>query len=509
MRRIGMILLLLAASAVFVSGQPAAGAAACRPILKDAVLSASAVPGGAPDQVTVALTCAAPSAVTIRLTGFRGVTVPSLVRVPRNKASASTDIMTAVTKVTRHGEIEATLGLRHRRAALTVTRTPRTCRSPALTGFSVPAIVRVGDKPTATIRLSCAAAAPVRISLASTSSYLPVPVTISVGRYYRSVTILLAPKADPAGQYSSTLSARFRGRSRRSTITVDPGLAEVALPVCSEPNCVDPEVLFTGVLPAGGLTVRLASDSSAVTVPASYTFPAGSLGGGVAGVTVRTVSKDTTVTISATLGGRTLRATTVLLPPFNSHDKVTLTAEAGTGPVYGQEYTLEYVVTLSNPAPAAGLTATFSSPSSAVELQSTSTFITGGFADGYVDINTAGITSAVHTRIDVTVDGVSASLPVIIEPGLASITNVPATITGGSSFTATVSLAGPVDTATTVALQSSAGIVTVPGLVVIPAGHSSASFLVTTAPVTASSGVFISAWLGSTTIYSSTVTLTP
>ncbi len=126
-----------------------------------------------------------------------------------------------------------------------------------------------------------------------------------------------------------------------------------------------------------------------------------------------------------------------------------------------------------------------------------------------MDINTANVTSAVHAEIDATVDGVTASTPITIEPGLDTFSNVPATVTGGQGFTATVSLAGPVDTATTIGLQSSWGILTVPATVTIPAGESSVSFPVTTVPVDSDSAVFISAMLGNSTIYSSTVTLTP
>jgi hypothetical protein len=115
----------------------------------------------------------------------------------------------------------------------------------------------------------------------------------------------------------------------------------------------------------------------------------------------------------------------------------------------------------------------------------------------------------VHTAIKVTVGSINASIPVTIEPGLASITNVPATIKGGDSFTATVNLAGPVDTATTVGLQSTWGILTVPSTVVIPAGQSSVSFTATTVPVTSNSDVTIYAYLGTSSINSTTVTVTP
>jgi hypothetical protein len=376
--------------------------------------------------------------------------------------------------------------------------------------LSAPTLVYVGNRPVITVRLSCAAAAPVRVSLRSSSTYLPVPATVTVGAGHDRASVSLRPKADSAGQYQATLTARLRTQSLNRTIMVDPGLAVFEIPPCSEPNCVNPDVLFTGVLPAGGATVALTSDNPAVTVPASYTFPAGSVGGEVTGVTVQTVAQNTAIKLSATFGGRTLAATVVLIPSFDndSDDSVTLNPPR-TGPLYGQEFGLQYSASLSNPAPASGETMTFTAGDPSVELQSNTWYVTPGTVDGYLDINTANVTSPVHTAIKVTVGSINASIPVTIEPGLASITNVPATIKGGDSFTATVNLAGPVDTATTVDLQSTWGILTVPSTVVIPAGQSSVSFTATTVPVTSNSDVTIYAYLGTSSINSTTVTVTP
>jgi hypothetical protein len=507
LKRIAVLVFLLAA--VVSAPHQAADAATCHPTLQKVALSPASVPGGAPVAVKVTVSCDTPVALTVRLKGFKGVTTPSALHVARGKNAATGTIKTSVTTTVRHGEIKATLGKTVRKAALAITRTPRSCKTPALTGFSASALVYVGGSPVATLRLSCAPTSPIRISLASSNADLRVPASITVGRYYDTATVPLTPKADPDGQYTSTLTARYGSASPAVTVTVDPGLSLFQIPPSSEPNTVSPNVLFTGVIPAGGLTVQFASDNPAVTVPATFTFPAGSIGGGFPGVTVQSVTKNTTVKLSATFGGRTLSATTVLIPPFDSSDSVTLSAEDGPGAIYGQEFDLEYEVLLSNPAPASGETVNFSAPDPSVELESTSTFIPPGFVDGFVDIDTASVTSAVHTEIEAAVGGVKASLPVTIEPGLASITNVPATITGGDSFTATVNLAGPVDTATTVDLQSDAGILTVPSDVVIPAGQSSASFPATTTPVDSDSDASITASLGSSQVFSSTVTLTP
>jgi hypothetical protein len=507
MKRIATALVLAAAALASVSHAPA-GAATCRPALKGLTLSPASVPGGASSTAKVTLSCTAPAAVTVGLAGFTGATAPRSVRVARGKASATAVITTSVTRVARHGNITATLRTVIRRAPLTVSKTPRTCKSPALSSTSLASLGYVGQHPQLTVRLSCAAATPVRVSLSSSNSLLPVPATVTVGRYYQTAVVSLAPEADEAGQYSASVTAKLRTKSLAKTITVDPGLASFTIPPCSEPNCVAPDVLFTGDIPAGGYTVQLASDSPAITVPSSATFQAGSLGGGFPGLTVNPVTVNTTVTLSATFEGRTLTATTVLLAPWTTSDSLSLTAEQ-TGPDYGQEFDLEYVALLSNPAPASGETVTFSSPSASLELQNTTWPIPPGDDDAYVDVNTANVTSPVHTTLVATVDGVSTSLPVTIEPGLASFTDVPATVEGGQSFTATVDLAGPVDTATTVGLQSTVGILSVPSTVVIPAGQSSASFQATTVDVTGDTTLNINASLGSTTLSSPTVTVTP
>lgn len=507
MKRLVVTMLMLVPLLTLVPPR-AATAATCQPGLARLTLSHASVPGGARLTGTVTLTCVGSSAITVRLQGFKGIAVPRTVRIARRTAGATFTIGTAVTHAARHGTVEAALGRAHRTARLTVTRTPRTCRTPELRGTSMARLVYVGDRPMATIMLSCVSASAIRISLASSSTLLPVPRTVTVGGYYAGTTVTLTPKPDEAGQYQATLTARLGRVSKSATVTVDPGLSFVQIPASSEPDFVSFNIIFTGEVPAGGLTVKLASSSPAVTVPASYTFTQqGSVGGEIIGITVQAVSANTPVTLSATLGGVTKRASITLLPPFDSSDTATLVADSGPGDIYGGEFNLLYDLTLSNPAPPGGLTVTFSSPNPAVEIEYT-VDVTGGFVNGYADIDTADVASAVHTELDATVDGVTATVPITIEPGLSTLT-VPASVVGGQSFTATVSLAGPVDTDTTVDLQTLDGIVTVPGQVTIPDGQSSVSFTATTVAVESAASVGLEAMLGNSTIYSQDVTITP
>ena len=508
MTRVLITLAVLAGLAVTAGPTAhATSTAKCRPALAGFSVSPASVPGGASARAKVTLSCPAPSRVTLAMTGFAGASVPKSVRVPAHRSSISVTIRTSVRAAMKRGSIKVTLGRTSRRAQLTITRTPRSCRTPKLTGFTLARLVYVGNHPVAVIHLSCAPERPARLSLTSTSSFLPVPATITIGRYYNSAVVALKPKADEAGQYTATIRVRYGSRSLSRTLTVNPGLAVFSNPPSSEPNSVGPDVLFTGIIPSGGYTVHFSSSNPVVKLPATASFQAGSLGGGTLG-TVQEVSKNTKVTLTATFGGVTLHTTVLLIPPFGPGDSITLANEESTGPIYGQEFDQEYIAALSNPAGPAGLTVTFSSGDPSLELESTSDDVTPGFAQAFVDIDTANVTSPVHTELTATADGVTAKLPITIEPGLTSIT-IPATVTGGDSFTGTVSLAGPVDTPTTIDLQSTWGIVTVPGLVTIPTGQSSVTFTATTVPVDTDSDVSIVAMLGSTTLQSDNITVTP
>jgi hypothetical protein len=209
------------------------------------------------------------------------------------------------------------------------------------------------------------------------------------------------------------------------------------------------------MVPAGGLTVRLSSNSPAVTLPATFVVPAPALGSQVPGVVVNQVSKNTLVTISATLGGVTKSASDVLVPPWSNSDELTIGPENGPGPLYGLENYVGYYLSLSNPAPASGLTADVSLGTSALQFFAPPpiTFAPGQESE-YFEVDVSNLTAPVHTTM--TVDGVTAKTPVAIEPGLASFT-LPATLSSGTigaAGTGTITLADPVDTATTVNLQS-------------------------------------------------------
>lgn len=465
-------------------------------------MSPSSVPGGAPSTVKATLTCTPTTTQTITLTGFPGAQVPAALHVPAGKISASGTITTATRTKAVSGWITGTLGQTSRRALLTISVTPKTCTSPALSAVSLPRLAYVGDHPVLKVKLSCATANPVQISLASIAApasapAVSVPATVTIGAYYSSADIRLAPKAYQLGKYASTISASYGGTTLSRTITVDPGLSVFAnSPDSCSPNDVNLDILFTGFVPSSGLTVKLMSDNPAITVPATVTFTQGGLGGGVGGVTVNSVSTKTNVTLSATLGSRTLTVSVVLIRPWQSGDKITLTPSPGPGPFYGPSYGYEYAVYLSHPAPAdgSGLTGTVTTDHpSDVQLGSSQVSVDPGCNNSTISFGVPYESDPVHATVTVSVGGSTATTSLTIEPSLASVT-IPATIVGGQSATGTVTLAGAPDTPETVYLQSSWGILTVPESVTVPAGQISVTFPITTVPVTSDSQVNVSAW---------------
>ena len=279
------------------------------------------------------------------------------------------------------------------------------------------------------------------------------------------MNVVLTPKTYEPGQYKSTVSVRYGGRTLSAPITVDPGLSGfVNSPDSCSPNSVDLSIFFTGEVPAGGLTVKLkSSDNAAITVPATVAFTQpGSLGGGFTGVTVNSVSKNTKVTLTATMGSRTITLSIVLLAVWQSGDKITLIPSPGPGPFYGPSGGYEYIVDLSNPAPASGLsgTATTDDPTDVQDLMS-QVFVTPGCDNTVISFDVPYESAPVHATVTVSIGGSTASTSVTIEPSLASVT-LPATIVGGQSGTGTVTLAGAPDVADTVYLESTWGILTVP-----------------------------------------------
>lgn len=282
--------------------------------------------------------------------------------------------------------------------------------------------------------------------------------------------------------------------SATASASTTPALSAVDItPAAGCPNSIAVEVLFSAPLSASE-TVQLTSSNAAIKVPATATFQAPGLGGGVSGITVSDVTAKTPVTITATFDGAKVSASYTW---SSGTGKVTLSQEF-PGPYYSPTVGNEIFVNLSDPVASEddlSVSATTTN-SSAVSDLGTPVIITSGCEQGIISFDAPGQTSAVHATVTVSADGVTSSIPVTIEPYLKSFT-LPTSMEGGDSATGTINMAGPVDNATTVNLNSTwDGILSVPGTVTIPAGSASATFPITTARNSENETVSITAILG-------------
>ena len=170
-------------------------------------------------------------------------------------------------------------------------------------------------------------------------------------------------------------------------------------------------------------------------------------------------------------------------------------------------------VTLSQPAPIGGALVTLSAtgvasvpPNITVPVGATSAVFT--LTTALPAVSTAANVSACFGGHCVTNTLFITAPPTAVR--VASLTVTPASVTSGTSASATVTLsaAAPAGGAT-VTLSSSSAAATVPPSVTVPAGSSTATFTVTTQTVTTSTALTISASLGGVTVTASLAVTPP
>lgn len=497
-----MILGLLCAPLMTESAR----AATCRS-LQAVKLSDSVVTGGQSLTGTVVMTCRINRSANVQLGAFPGVRTPDSVTVPAGARSKNFTIRTSTTSLAREGNIKATFRTTRRIAALKVLPP---CR-PRVSALELPTDLHAGESARGRVTLSCTPASSTSVALASNHPNASVPDSMSVPAGRRSSTFRVNAASTHGSSYVAHVTAKRGSSAVTRELTVTPGLKFVEIPASSQRNSVGLSVLFTGSLPAGGATVTLSSNSPAVTVPSTYKFPSGSLGGGVSGIDVQTVSEDTNVTISVTYGRRTMTASKTLIAPADpTAPNATLSRLEEGEYVYGGQSFVQYDVHLDAPAPEGGLAVTFrirgNDPAASVE--STGGHISEGSTSTSTNVTFADVTTTHTVVLEAVIGETVAELPITIQPRVTDIV-VPLTITGGQSFSGTVNLAGPASVDTVVYLGSSWGIVEVQPSLTIPPGQTSATFTATTSVVSEDSLVFIDGSYGDQGVQSNPIMLTP
>ena len=450
--------------------------------------SSVAIVKGSTADVTVRLPFIAPNggiAVNLSTTAAGVVNVPATVVVPEGQ-----DNVTFTVSSVDLGAVEliaSRLGATSARTQLNVTK-------PLVLTVS-PATFNVGTGRTATLTVQSSVSLGATVELSSSApSVVTVPTSVIIPAGNLAATVQLTGVAEG----TATITAKSTNyASASASVTVHQTRLGLPSGIVATPGMAVPVTLsLTDPAPSGGLLVSLASaNASVATVPASITVPAGQTSASfvVTGVTSGTslitatangyqsASMQTTVdTVSVQLGS----------PVVNS-----IALQVGSGQTFP--------ITLSRGAPTGGLTMTLSmnDPGKATVAPATLSFSEGATWGGTIVVN--GIAKGT-TNLSVNAGAAGTlNIPVVVT-SMPELVSMPTTITIGKGFNTApqeVSIGRKLDgvdyapnQALTVSLVSNdPSKVTVPDSVTIPAGQSTASFIVTGLDLTSESPVTINA----------------
>ena len=164
-------------------------------------------------------------------------------------------------------------------------------------------------------------------------------------------------------------------------------------------------------------------------------------------------------------------------------------------------------VTLSSAAPSGGAVVTLSKalsnggPGTVPATVPASVTVPAGQTTASFSIGTSAVTATTNVRISAAFNGASLATDITLFPLLAQV-SFPGNVAGGTPATGTVTLsaAAPAGGASVALSSANPSLAAVPASVTVPAGQTSASFTATTAPVTQTTAVNISASLNGTTV---------
>lgn len=270
-------------------------------------------------------------------------------------------------------------------------------------------------------------------------------------------------------------------------------------------------VTLNGVAPSGDVVVSLSTNNPAATVPASVTVRAGRTNAFVS-VTTQRVTEPTPVAITATLGGTSRSATLIVNPPSPPVKLLALSLDP-PGLVGGSSST--GTVIIGTPAPQGGTAVPLRS-SHVIANVPASVTVPAGETRATFPVTTSAVTTSTAVTISGTLNFEThqAFLTVSPTPPSVSISTFsisPASLVGSStnSATGTVTLTAPAPSGgANVNVSRDSASVFVPAWITVPAGATSATFTINTAPVTSSTVATVTAGYGATN-RTATLTLNP
>jgi hypothetical protein len=348
------------------------------------------------------------------------------------------------------------------------------------------------------------------VSLSSSSPAVQVPATVTVPAGSPSASFSM-PTSQVSADTPVTITATWKGVSveAKTTLTPQPPPTSITL---------DPAIIQGGAGSFGRVTAADPRDADItfslsssrpdiVLVPGVVTVPQFGAAGGF-DIQTRQVTTRTLVDVSVSGGGVTLTATLTLDPISTAPPPPALsTFVLNPSNLQGGASSAGTAI-LNGPAPAGGTVVSLSSSDPGVASLPASVTVAAGADRASFTVSTTAVTTAQSPVITVSAGGVTQTITMTVNPPpppptrtLTALTLNPASVTGGSASTGTVTLSGAAATGGAVVNLSSAdtAVATVPASVTVPAGATSTTFSVATSTVSASQAIFISGTAGGVT----------
>ena len=327
---------------------------------------------------------------------------------------------------------------------------------------------------------------------------IPASVTVPAGQTSASF---------PIGTSSVTtatnvrISGTFNGATAAADVTLFPLLVSVQFEgTVPGGQPATGTIFLNSGAPSGGLVVSLSSLNTArATVPASVTVPAGQTSANFIANT-SPVTQFTFVEIRASAAGVTVAAN-LFLSVSLAPTSVTFTPSTivGPGTVTGR-------VTLASASPGNSVV-NLASSNTVLATVPFSVIVSQGQTSTTFPVNVAQVTSTTTVQVSATFENVTRAGTLTINPTeggtaptLSALSVNPASVTGGTSSTGTVTLtAAAPGGGVVVSLSDSSTATTVPANVTVPSGATSANFTITTGSVTTATTSTITAVSGGIT----------
>jgi WD40 repeat protein len=466
------------------------------PLITGLTLNPSSVVGGTSVTGTVTLnstTLAGGAVISLSSDNTGVASLPaSTVTVPQGSATATFIVNTSGVTVQSIANITASLNGSSATAPITVT-------TPTVLSLSLsPTSVRGGQNSTGTVTLTGPApAGGLTVNLASNNTNAIAPAKVNVAAGASSATFSI-PTNVVGTQNTATITASLNGTSATATLTITP---PVVTAISVSPANLKGGQPSTGTVtisdpaPAGGILITLSSDNAAVAgTVGSVTVASGSTTATFA-ITTHVVSVLTSVTFTGVFNASSQKTVLTVTPP--TVNTLTLSPASVKGGVNSTG-----TVTISDPAPAAGVAVTLSSANSTVAGVPTSVTIPSGSTTATFPVTTTPVTTDTPVVLTAAIGTGNATGTITVQtPALVSFALNPTNVRAFSSSSGIVTLDAVAPTGgTTVTLTSpNPNQASMPATVTVPAGATTVTFPITTGRVTSTTSLILSATLGTVT----------